>query len=69
MVVCRQLGFRAEGAVAVLNAYYGQGEGPIVLDNVRCTGHEAYISDCVSNGLLVHNCGHNMDVGVRCQSK
>ena len=66
MVVCRQLGLPAEGAQAVRYAHFGQGDGPIVLDNVRCTGSEAYISDCPNNGLFVHNCAHYEDAGVRC---
>ena len=67
MVVCRQLGLPAEGAQSLSFAHFGQGEGPIVLDNVRCSGLEAYISDCPNNGLFVHNCAHYEDAGVRCQ--
>ena len=48
-VVCRQLGFSASGAVATGLAVYGQGTGPIVLDNVQCSGLEAYITDCHHN--------------------
>ena len=66
-VVCRQLGLPAEGAQALSFAHFGQGDGPIVLDNVRCSGYEAYISDCPNNGLFVHNCAHYEDAGVRCQ--
>ena len=69
MVVCRQLGLPAEGAQALSFAHFGQGEGPITLDNVRCSGLEAYISDCPNNGLFVHNCAHYEDAGVRCQGK
>ena len=69
MVVCRQLGLPAEGAQALSFAHFGQGEGPITLDNVRCSGLEEYISDCPNNGLFVHNCAHYEDAGVRCQGK
>ena len=62
---CRQLGFT--GANATRNeAYFGQGSGPILLDDVQCTGNESYIWDCVHRGWNVDDCGHYEDVGVEC---
>lgn len=66
-VVCRQLGYPSAGARAYQYARYGQGEGPIVLDNVLCTGLEAYLTDCPNNGYYTHNCGHYEDAGVHCE--
>lgn len=54
------------GAVAVGLAHYGQGEGPIVLDGVQCSGLETYITDCQHNGFFTHNCIHAEDAGVQC---
>ena len=67
--MCRQLGFLGTGARAYRYAHFGRGSGPIVLDNVTCTGLEAYITDCPNNGLYIHNCGHYEDAGVSCVGK
>ncbi|KAI8495135.1 hypothetical protein Bbelb_271210 [Branchiostoma belcheri] len=64
-VVCRQLGY--PGATeARVRAAFGQGSGPIWLDNVGCDGSETTITDCGHNGWGSHNCGHNEDAGVVC---
>ena len=54
------------GAVALRYAYFGQGTGPIHLDNVHCSGHEESIFDC--SYWPYHNCGHYEDASVICQA-
>ena len=67
-VVCRQLGFSATGAIAFSRASFGQGTGPILLDDVNCTGTESRLADCPANAIGTHNCRHYEDAGVSCRS-
>ncbi|MBM4320418.1 MAG: VWA domain-containing protein [Deltaproteobacteria bacterium] len=64
-VVCRQLGLGAP-LRATNNSSFGNGEGPIWMDNVQCTGNELRLADCPFNGWGVHNCDHATDAGVVC---
>ena len=55
------------GAQALHRAPFGQGTGPIHLDNLFCNSTESRLVACRHNGISVHNCVHNEDAGLRCQ--
>ena len=52
-----------------MNAYFGQGSGPIFLDEVQCKGNESFILDCLSEDAGIHDCTHSLDAGVVCKGR
>lgn len=59
--------FYNAGPEAFGQAYFGQGQGEIYLENVQCNGSENSLEDCPASELGVHDCNHSEDAGVRCQ--
>ena len=64
-VVCRMLGY-GTATSATSSAFFGEGTGDIILDDVGCDGTESDISQCGHGGYLNHNCAHSEDAGVIC---
>ena len=54
------------GATALPLAYFGQGSGLILMDDVFCTGSEVRLVDCPHQN--VDNCGHFEDASVICNT-
>ena len=67
-VVCRQLGY-PDAVAAPLFAHYGEGTGPILLDEVECLGTELDLFTCLQNEVGDHDCNHSEDASAECLSK
>ena len=59
----------SEEAKAIHGAPFGEGEGPVLLDEVRCTGEESYLLECGHAPWGQTDCNHNEDVGVICSQR
>ena len=52
------------GAMALSRAYFGPGNGSILMDEVACTGTETRLTSCTHT--TTHDCSHMEDASVRC---
>ncbi|XP_030061114.1 deleted in malignant brain tumors 1 protein-like [Microcaecilia unicolor] len=64
-LVCKQLNCGLAISVTE-NAQFGQGSGPIWLDDIKCTGNETHFGQCETEAWEKHNCYHSEDAGVIC---
>ncbi len=62
-VVCREIGC-GNVIEAKSEAYFGQGSGPVWMDDVNCAGTESSLMNCRTNGWGTHNCGRHEEAGV-----
>ena len=54
---------------AFRNAFFGEGTGPVFLDDVQCSSSSNQLLECFSSPILTHNCLHTEDAGVECEGK
>ena len=66
-------------ASVVSTAVFGQGKGPVFLDQVHCIGTEDRLMECSHDGIGSHICGqftafldeyeseHEFDVAINCK--
>eukprot|EP00062_Callorhinchus_milii_P026297 gi/632988245/ref/XP_007883001.1/ PREDICTED: deleted in malignant brain tumors 1 protein-like [Callorhinchus milii] len=63
-VICRQL--NCGSAISVYNSsQYGEGSGPVWINNVQCAGNETHIWNCPHSTVSSYS-GSSSDVGVLC---
>ncbi|XP_032175470.1 galectin-3-binding protein [Mustela erminea] len=67
-VVCRALGF-TNATEALGGAAFGPGTGPVMLDEVECTGTEPSLANCTSLGWLKSRCRHSQDASAVCTNE
>nr|XP_055046930.1 deleted in malignant brain tumors 1 protein-like [Misgurnus anguillicaudatus] len=65
-ILCRELGC-GNAIVEKTDAFFGEGLGPILMDNVNCIVSDSKLTKCQTNGWGISNCEHYEDAGVICQ--
>lgn len=55
-----------EHPVVFRAAHFGQGTGPIIFDDLGCTGNETKLQNCRHAAFGHTDCSHSEDVGIRC---
>lgn len=51
---------------AYKGSFYGEGVGPLWLDDVQCLGSETRIDECRHKAWGSNKCNHGMDVLINC---
>lgn len=54
-------------ATAIPMATFGEGSGPILIDNAACTGTEMGLLNC-NYDASASDCMHSEDAGIRCST-
>ena len=56
------------GAIPFINAHFGRGTGPVLIEYVSCTGNEQFLANCTNRGIGItsSSCNYYHDAGVQC---
>ncbi|XP_038644281.1 deleted in malignant brain tumors 1 protein-like, partial [Scyliorhinus canicula] len=65
-VICKQLQCGPHMSINYDARSFGEGSGPIWLDEIDCGSHESTLWQCQSNPWGQHNCYHREDASVVC---
>ncbi|XP_067834273.1 deleted in malignant brain tumors 1 protein-like [Heptranchias perlo] len=65
-VICKQLQCGPITSIKYDTRLFGEGSGPIWLDEMECNSHESFLWQCQSDPWGEHNCNHREDAGVVC---
>ncbi|XP_032869685.1 scavenger receptor cysteine-rich type 1 protein M160-like [Amblyraja radiata] len=66
-VICKQLECGPLESMVYDVRKYGQGSGPIWIDEMKCSSHESALWQCQFDPWGQHNCDHREDAGVSCK--
>lgn len=69
IIIIITLSYQNSGSIARRSAYFGRGNGPILLADLFCSGLEESLLGCNRNAFGTLNCAHFEDAGVTCESK
>lgn len=66
-VACRALNSSWGGGITTYGAPYGQGQGPVLLKFLVCTGEERSLLECAPDTRFSDDeCMHTSDIGLVC---
>ncbi|KAJ8306920.1 hypothetical protein KUTeg_015004 [Tegillarca granosa] len=65
-VICNMLGYEISTPSVYSYTRFGQGDGPVWVSNLDCSGLENDISACKSAKWIPGSCSHNLDVSIAC---
>ena len=66
-MICKMAGYPLGAEQAYVGSHFGNGNGPFLLDELNCQGHENSILDCKFNPWRQHDCRVSEWAGVVCK--
>ncbi|XP_048767769.2 deleted in malignant brain tumors 1 protein-like [Ostrea edulis] len=66
-VLCSFLGYGFRG-LGAYSSVFGQGTGPVWLNNLGCSGEELSVLQCRQSQIGKNSCHHSRDVGIVCMN-